>query len=136
MGRSVNRVLLIGRVGKDPEVKHTSASKPFLNLSLATTDSWKDKSGNKQEHTEWHKLVFWGKLAEIAGKYLRKGSLVYIEGHLNTNKWQDQSGQDRYTTQVVADQMVMLGEKSKPNQQQDQQAAQDDFYTKGDDIPF
>ncbi|MBV8659561.1 MAG: single-stranded DNA-binding protein [Burkholderiales bacterium] len=108
---SLNKVLLIGNLGRDPEVRYMPNGEAVANFSIATTDSWKDKnSGQKQEKTEWHNIVMYRRLAEIAGQYLKKGSQIYIEGRLQTRKWQDkQSGQDRYTTEIIADQMQMLG---------------------------
>jgi single-strand DNA-binding protein len=106
---SVNKVILVGNLGKDPEVRYMPSGDAITNISVATTDSWKDKNGEKQEKTEWHRVAFFGKLAEIAGEYLKKGSQVYVEGRLQTRKWQDKEGQDRYTTEIVADRMQMLG---------------------------
>jgi single-strand DNA-binding protein len=106
---SVNKVILIGNLGKDPEVRYLPSGDAVTNISVATTDQWKDKSGEKQEHTEWHRVAFFGKTAEIAGEYLRKGSPVYIEGRIRTRKWQDKEGQDRYSTEIVADRMQLLG---------------------------
>lgn len=111
--RGVNKVILIGHLGQDPEVRWMPNGGAVATLSLATSDTWKDKqTGEQREHTEWHRVVLFGKLAEVAGEYLRKGSQVYIEGSLRTRKWQDQSGQDRYTTEVVVNvsgTMQMLG---------------------------
>lgn len=113
----VNKVIIIGRLGKDPETKFTPSGSAVTNASIATSESWKDKNtGQKQEKTEWHRVVFFNKLAEIAGDYLEKGSLVYIEGKLTTRKWQGQDGQDRYTTEIVASQMQMLGAKGDTGQ--------------------
>ena len=110
MARGVNNVILVGNLGQDPEVKYMPSGQAVCNISVATTDSWNDKSsGEKQERTEWHRVVFFRRLAEIAGEYLRKGSQVYIEGRLQTRKWQDQSGADRYTTEIIANEMQMLG---------------------------
>ncbi|KGK41603.1 single-stranded DNA-binding protein [Nitrincola sp. A-D6] len=109
MARGINKVILIGNLGQDPEVKYMPSGNAVTNLTLATSDTWKDKqTGQPQERTEWHRVVFFNRLAEIAGEYLRKGSKVYIEGALRTRKWQDQSGQDRYTTEIVANEMQML----------------------------
>ena len=109
---SVNKVILVGNLGKDPETRYMPNGDAVTNITLATTDSWKDKSsGDKREATEWHRVVFFRKLAEIASQYLRKGSQVYIEGSLKTRKWQDKDGQDRYTTEIVADEMKMLGSR-------------------------
>lgn len=110
MARGVNKVILVGNLGNDPEVKYMPSGNAVANVSLATTESWKDRnSGERQEKTEWHRVVFFGKLAEIAGEYLRKGSQIYVEGRLQTRKWQGQDGQDRYTTEIVASDMQMLG---------------------------
>ena len=109
---SVNKVILVGNLGRDPETRYMPEGGAVTNISIATTDSWKDKNGEKQEKTEWHRVAFFGKLAEIAGEYLKKGSQVYVEGRLQTRKWQDKDGQDRYTTEIVADRMQMLGGRS------------------------
>jgi len=108
---SVNKVILVGNLGRDPEVKYMPNGEAVCNFSIATTDSWKDKSGAKQERTEWHNIVMYRKLAEIAGEYLKKGRPVYIEGRLQTRKWQDKDGNDRYTTEIIADSMQMLGSR-------------------------
>jgi single-strand DNA-binding protein len=108
---SVNKVILIGNLGRDPETRYLPDGGAVTNISVATTDTWKDKSGEKQERTEWHRVAFFGRLAEIAGEYLKKGSPVYIEGRLQTRKWQDKDGQDRYTTEIVANEMKMLGSR-------------------------
>ena len=124
MARGINKVILIGNLGNDPETRYTQSGAAVTNISLATSESWKDKqTGQPQERTEWHRVVFFNRLAEIAGEYLRKGSKVYIEGSLRTRKWQDQSGQDRYTTEIVANEMQMLdsrgGGQSAPYPEQD-----------------
>lgn len=107
--RGVNKVILIGNIGQDPEVRYTPGGSAITNISVATSETWKDKqTGQPQERTEWHRVVFFNRLAEIAGEYLRKGSKVYIEGSLRTRKWQDQQGQDRYMTEIVANEMQML----------------------------
>ena len=153
----VNKVMLIGNLGVDPEVRYSPSGAAVTNIRIATSESWKDRqTGEMQERTEWHRIVFFGKLAEIAGEYLRKGSKVYVEGRLQTRKWQGQDGQDRYTTEVVANEMQMLdgrggsggmgesgGGGNRPQQQgsapQRKEAAtqseppMDDF---DDDIPF
>ncbi|MDB6059987.1 MAG: single stranded DNA-binding protein [Verrucomicrobiaceae bacterium] len=109
MARGVNKVILVGNLGNDPETKYMPSGGAVTNITVATSESWKDKNtGQAQERTEWHRVVFFNKLAEIAGEYLRKGSKVYVEGSLRTRKWQDQSGQDRYTTEIVASEMQML----------------------------
>ncbi len=162
---SVNKVILIGNLGQDPEVKYMPSGGAVANISIATTENWKDKAtGEKKEKTEWHRVVFFNRLAEIVGEYLRKGSSVYVEGQLRTRKWQDQSGQDKYTTEIVAREMTMLGGKAggssdfspSPQQQQPQQgggapqqqapaqaqggapqtAAPQSFDNFDDDIPF
>lgn len=121
--RGVNKVILIGSLGQDPEVKYMPSGSAVVNISLATSESWRDKAtGENKEKTEWHRIAIFGKLAEIAGEYLRKGSQVYIEGQLQTRKWQDQSGQDRYTTEVVVQGfngvVQMLGGRQDSGQQQ------------------
>ena len=108
---SVNKVILVGNLGRDPETRYMPDGGAITNISIATTATWKDKSGEKQEQTEWHRVAFFGKLAEIAGEYLKKGSQVYVEGKLRTRKWQDKDGVDKYTTEVLADSMQMLGSR-------------------------
>jgi len=109
---SLNKVILIGNLGKDPETRYAPSGDAICNLTLATTETWKDKAtGERKEATEWHKVVFFAKLAEIASQYLRKGSQVYVEGRLQTRKWQDKDGQDRYTTEIRGDEMKMLGKR-------------------------
>jgi len=162
---SINKVILVGNLGQDPEVKYMPSGGAVTNISIATTDTWKDKAtGEKKENTEWHRVVFFNRLAEIVGEYLRKGSQVYIEGNLRTRKWQDQSGVDRYTTEIVAREMQMLGGRAggssdfapsqqsqsqqQPSQaqqggapqqsapQQQQSAPPQNFDNFDDDIPF
>ena len=120
--RGVNKVIIVGNCGQDVETKFTAAGACISNISVATSESWKDKAtGQQQEKTEWHRIIFFNRLAEIAGEYLRKGSKVYVEGKLTTRKWQDQSGADRYTTEIVASEMQMLdsrGDVAAPQQQQ------------------
>ncbi|MCX9155786.1 single-stranded DNA-binding protein [Niveibacterium sp. 24ML] len=107
---SVNKVILVGNLGADPETRYAPSGDAICNIRIATTDTWRDKAtGEKKEATEWHRVVFFGKVAEIAGQYLKKGSSVYIEGRLQTRKWQDKEGRDQYTTEIRADQMQMLG---------------------------
>jgi single-strand DNA-binding protein len=109
---SVNKVILVGNLGRDPETRYSPDGAAITNVSVATTSQWKDKNtGEKREETEWHRVAFFGRLAEIAGEYLKKGSQVYVEGKLRTRKWQDKDGQDRYTTEIVADAMQMLGSR-------------------------
>jgi single-strand DNA-binding protein len=152
MARGVNKVILVGNLGVDPEVRYLPSGAAVANLRIATSEQWKDKqSGEQQERTEWHRVVMFGRLGEIAGEYLRKGRQVYIEGSLRTNKWQDRDGNDRYTTEIVARDMQMLGGResggsasfdsgpppaqSAPSRQPAGASgpAQDDF---DDDIPF
>jgi len=110
---SLNKVILIGNLGADPETRYAPSGDAICNLRIATTETWKDKqTGDKREATEWHRVVMFGRLAEIAAQYLRKGSQVYIEGRLQTRKWQDKDGQDRYTTEIRADEMKMLGSRA------------------------
>jgi single-strand DNA-binding protein len=144
--RGINKVILIGNLGQDPEVRYMPNGNAVANVSVATSESWKDKnSGEMQERTEWHRVVFFRRLAEIVGEYLKKGSKVYVEGRLQTRKWQDQSGNDRYTTEIVADQMQMLDSRgggggafdSAPSQSQSAPApgpGPDEGFD--DDIPF
>src|SRR6187455_3859900 len=109
---SINKVILIGNLGRDPEVRYTPSGSAVYNVTLATSRNWKDKnSGDKVEETEWHRVVFYDRLAEIAGEYLKKGRSVYVEGRLKTRKWQDKEGKDNYTTEVIADQMQLLGSR-------------------------
>jgi single-strand DNA-binding protein len=149
---SVNKVILVGNLGKDPETRYMPNGDAVTNVVIATSESWKDKnSGEKKEATEWHRVVFFRKLAEIASQYLRKGSQVYIEGALKTRKWQNKDGQDQYTTEIVADEMRMLGSKGDrpsndggqgPHGDSSEQPAQQNATTKSaefdndDDIPF
>ncbi|MGU5721599.1 single-stranded DNA-binding protein [Aeromonas hydrophila] len=151
--KGINKVILIGNLGQDPEIRYTSGGMAIATLSLATSESWRDKqTGEQKERTEWHRVVLVGKLAEVAGQYLKKGSQVYVEGKLQTRKWQDQSGQDRYTTEVQVDSFTgvlqMLGGNGGGKQhgasgqpRPTQQPAQSPAYTKppidyDDDLPF
>jgi len=155
MARGVNKVILVGNLGKDPDMKYTASGAAIANITVATSESWNDKqTGEKQEKTEWHRVVFFRRLAEIVGEYLRKGSQVYIEGKLQTRKWQDQNGQDRYTTEIVANEMQMLGSRggeggshpqggsgggfrnNPPAQQPAAPASPDNGGFDDDDIPF
>ena len=146
MARGINKVILIGNLGRDPEVRYSPNGAAIANLSVATSESWKDKNtGEQVEKTEWHRVVMFRRLAEIAGEYLKKGSKVYIEGKLQTRKWQGQDGQDRYTTEIVANEMQMLdsrgggtasfdsGSSSSSGNQQPEPVPMGDF---DDDIPF
>lgn len=145
MKKGVNKVILVGRLGKDPEVKYMPSGGSVANVSIATSEQWKDKqSGEQKERTEWHNIVFYQQLAEIVGKYLTKGSEIYVEGSLRTRKWQDKNGNDRYTTEIIASEMQMLGVKSSggantPSRQQPQGQSSGDGFSGGgfdDDIPF
>jgi single-strand DNA-binding protein len=110
MARGINKVILVGHLGRDPEVRYAPSGQAIANVTIATSEQWKDKNtGEKQERTEWHRVVFFSRLAEIVGEYLKKGSQVYVEGRLQTRKWQDKDGNDRYTTEIVANDMQMLG---------------------------
>ena len=143
MARGINKVIVLGNLGSDPDARYMPNGNAVTNISVATTNSWKDKeSGERQEETEWHRVVFFGRLAEIASEYLKKGSQVYVEGRLQTRKWEDKEGNDRWTTEIVANDMQMLGERisSSPNsdslraqKQSGSEFATDDF---DDDIPF
>ena len=114
MAHGINKVILVGNVGQDPEIRYTPQGAAVANLSVATSESWKDKNtGEQQEKTEWHRVVAFRRLAEIIGEYVNKGSKVYIEGKLQTRKWQDNNGQDRYTTEIVANEMQMLGSRGR-----------------------
>ena len=129
MSRGVNRVHIIGNLGQDPELRYMPNGNAVVNISVATSESWKDKNtGQQQEKTEWHKIVAFSRLAEVIGEYLHKGSNVYIEGKLQTRKWQDQSGQDRYSTEIIANNMQMLDGKQEGGQQQ-ARAAQDNGFS-------
>lgn len=162
---SVNKVILVGNLGRDPEVRYSGDGAAICNISVATTSSWKDRnSGEKREETEWHRVVFYNRLAEIAGEFLRKGRPVYVEGRLKTRKWQGQDGKDNYTTEIIAEQMQMLGGRGEsgggdfesqhhssapaqqrpsapapqaaPQPQQRPAPHQDNFADMNDDIPF
>jgi single-strand DNA-binding protein len=131
----LNRVMLIGNLGKDPEVKYTQSGTAVASFNVATTERWKDKEGQMQESTEWHRIVVWQKLAEICGEYLKKGSKVYIEGKLQTRKWQDKEGKDCYTTEIVASVMKMLDGKSSGGQQERPEGAENG-QPGSDQVPF
>jgi single-strand DNA-binding protein len=144
MARGVNKVIVVGNLGQDPETRYMPSGSAVTNLRVATNESWKDKqTGEQKDRTEWHSVAMFGRLAEIAAEYLRKGSQVYIEGKLRTRKWQDKDGNDRYTTEIVADEMQMLGSRSggsapsisdaPPPSAPRSQSSGDDF---DDDIPF
>lgn len=141
---SVNKVILIGNLGKDPEVRFTQGGQCVANFSIATSDNWKDKSGQKQERTEWHRIVAWGKLGELVKEYLRKGRPVYIEGRLQTRSWQDQQGNTRYTTEIVATALQFLGQRdsagggdfASPPAFGDENAPEEFASSIDDDVPF
>ena len=138
---SVNKAIIVGNIGKDPEVRYAANGDAICNITVATSDTWKDKAtGEKKEATEWHRISFFGKLAEIAGQYLKKGSQVYVEGSIRTRKWIDKEGQERYTTEIRGDQMVMLGgrqegsaQQERPSQEKPKPAQDADDMS---DIPF
>lgn len=135
MARGINKVILVGHLGADPETRYMPSGGAVANVSLATEESWKDRdTGEKKSRTEWHRVTFYNRIAEVVSEYLRKGSLIYVEGKLRTRKWQDQSGNDRYTTEVIAEQMQMLGgrERSGAAQSQPSQSPEE----LNDDIPF
>jgi len=112
MGRGINKAVIVGTLGKDPEIRYAENGNAVVNISVATNESWKDReTGEAQERTEWHRIVLFGKLGEIASQYLKKGSQAYFEGKIRTSKWQDQTGVDRYTTEVIANEMEMLGRR-------------------------
>ena len=145
MARGVNKVTLIGNLGNDPEVRYGASGNAVANVSLATTESWRDKdSGEQQEKTEWHRVVFFGKLAEIAEQYLDKGSQLYVEGKLQTRKWQDKDGNDRYTTEVLGNQLTMLGSRGSSDNSNQMESSSDTPFPEDDsgegltddDIPF
>ncbi len=148
---SVNKVILVGNLGKDPELRYTASGTAVCNFPIATTENYKDRDGNRQEKTEWHNIVVWRQLAEICGKYLVKGKQIYIEGKLQTRKWEDRDGNTKYSTEIVADQMQMLGRagdgnNAGPRQEtpqepsMDQSASQNNYdkvqFNPDDDIPF
>ena len=135
--RGINKVIIVGNLGKDPEIRHTPSGVAVASVTVATSETWKDKNtGQQKEQTEWHRIVFFNRLAEIVNEYLKKGSKIYVEGALQTRKWQDQNGQDRYTTEIKASTMQMLDSRTNSAEQQPAQTASapapDDF----DDIPF
>jgi single-strand DNA-binding protein len=143
MANSVNKAILVGRLGKDPEVKYTQGGTPVAKFTLATNEVWKDQNGEKQERTEWHNIVAWTRLAEICGQYLTKGSRVYVEGRIQTRSWEDKEGNKRYITEIRADNMVMLSGKSEEARSEKSAAAaassdgsSADPEITDDDIPF
>lgn len=125
---SINKVILIGHLGQDVDLKYLPSGDAVANISIATSESWKDKDGNKKESTEWHRIAMFGKTAEIAGKYLKKGSHVYIEGKLQTKKWTDKEGQERYTTEVRCDRMQMLGSPAAGRNPMNDEASFEDIH--------
>jgi single-strand DNA-binding protein len=132
---SLNKVLLIGNLGKDPEVRYTASGTAVASFSLATSEKFKNKEGEWEERTEWHNVTLWGRLAEIAGEYLGKGKTVYIEGRLQTRKWQDKDGKDRYTTEIVGEKMLMLSRKDGSNHEEAGQSHEGPGIPEGD-YPF
>ena len=145
MSRGVNKVILVGNLGQKPEMRYTATQTAVANLSIATTESWKDKeSGENRDKTEWHRVVFFGNLAEIAEKYLDKGSSVYIEGKIQTRKWQDKEGKDRWTTEVLGNQLTMLGSRNSSDTSEEVSNSSDTPFPEDDsgpgltddDIPF
>jgi len=130
----VNKVILVGNLGKDPEVRHLEGGASVANFTLATTEAYKDKSGNRTEQTEWHNIVVWRGLAEVAEKYLKKGMTIYIEGKLRTRSWDDKDGHKRYTTEIVADTFTILSKKE--NNQQQNEGHNPQLPKTGDDLPF
>lgn len=139
---SLNKVMLIGNLGRDPEVRYTSAGTAVASFSIATSEKFKSKSGEWEERTEWHNITLWGRLAEIAGEYLSKGKTVYIEGRLQTRKWQDRDGKDRYTTEIVGEKMQMLGARGEGGrtgggrQEGQEPGYEEPVFNPDDDIPF
>ncbi|KAF0216991.1 MAG: single-strand DNA-binding [Geobacteraceae bacterium] len=139
---SLNKVMLIGNLGRDPEVRYTTAGTAVASFSLATSEKFKNKNGEWEEKTEWHNITLWGRLAEIAGEYLAKGKTVYIEGRLQTRKWQDRDGKDRYTTEIVGDKMQMLsargegGRQGAGRQEGQEPGYEEPVFNPDDDIPF
>ena len=142
--RGVNKVILVGNLGRDPEIRYTRDGTAVANLNLATTETWNDANGQRQERTEWHRVVAWGKLAEIAKEYLGKGRQVYIEGRLQTRSWDDKEGNKRYTTEIKADQLVMLGGRGDgggsrepaPPEPPAADVGQEPFHATNEDVPF
>ena len=133
---SINKVILIGNLGRDPEVRYTQNGNAVANLNLATNEVWNDKSGNRQERTEWHRVVVWGKQAEIAKEYLSKGRQVYVEGSLQTREWQDKEGQKRSTTEIRCQRFVMLGARGEPSAPRPEPEMPQDTAYSDEDIPF
>jgi single-strand DNA-binding protein len=138
---SVNKAIILGNLGRDPESRYLPSGEAVCNFSIATTETWKDKSGAKQEHTEWHRISAFGKTAEIAGQYLKKGSAVYIEGRIRTRKWQDKDGQDKYSTEITCDRLQLLGgkpqgEAQEPAAPKAEPSKAGGFDEMDDDIPF
>lgn len=129
---SLNKVMLIGNLGKDPEVRYTTSGQAVASISIATTEKFKNKNGEWEERTEWHRITLWGKLAEVAGEYLAKGKTVYFEGKLQTRKWQDRDGNDRYTTEIVAERMLILGGKKE----KEPAGGVEEPFSEVEDVPF
>ena len=144
MARGINKVIVVGNLGADPDTRAMPSGNQVTNISVATSESWNDKvTGDKQERTEWHRVVFYGRLAEIAGDYLKKGSQVYVEGKLQTRKWEDKEGKERWTTEIIANQMQMLGERMSQGASNQKNVTKPDSSSNefvdeefDDDIPF
>ena len=136
MSRSVNKVILIGNLGRDPELRYTTGGTPVANFSIATSERWKNAEGELQEHTEWHNIVAWRRLAEIAGEYLRKGSRIYIEGRIRTRSWEGQDGQKRYRTEIMADNLMMLDSRADAGSPAGGGEGFEPDQISDDDIPF
>jgi single-strand DNA-binding protein len=138
MSRGLNKVMIIGRLGRDPEMRYTPSMRPVTNFSMATTRSWKTSEGERREETEWFNVVAWGSLAEICNEYLTKGQQVYIEGRLQTRRWEDDDGNKRSTVEVVAKEMIMLGDRKKKTDEGDDEedAFSDAFSDEEDEFPF
>ncbi|MFI5322037.1 MAG: single-stranded DNA-binding protein [Thermodesulfobacteriota bacterium] len=142
--RGVNKVILIGNLGRDPEIRYTTSGQAVANFTIATTEGHTNKDGEKQEYTEWHRIVAWGRLAEICGEYLSKGKMIYVEGSIRTRSWEDKEGKTRYTTEIIAKNMQMLspvGAKPDASSSHDDRAPEDfeieeDSFGSDDDIPF
>jgi len=135
MSRSLNKVMIIGNLGRDPELRYTSGGTPVADFSVATTERWKNADGEQQEHTEWHNVVVWRRLAEVAGEYLKKGSRVYVEGKIRTRSWEGQDGNKRYKTEILADSFIMLDSRGETGRAVGDSGFEPDEIS-DDDIPF
>jgi len=137
MARGINKAIIVGTAGKDPEIRHMADGRAVVNLSLATSEQWKDKAtGEKKEATEWHRVTFYGKPAEVIAQYVKKGSQLYVEGKLQTRKWQDKEGNDRYTTEIIGRDFQFIGGKPESKQEQTRPAAEPASNNFDDDVPF